>query len=89
MIVYCAPSYIKVTFAIWCLKALIYLEYQIRGTQNFEIAVKLYCHQNLLKEIELFKHTFDNLQHLCEWPHGSKCKFTIRHLAHLSDKQPV
>ena len=38
------PSYIKVTFAVWHLKALIYLEYQIDGTDNFEIAVKLYSH---------------------------------------------
>ena len=37
-------SYIKVTFAVWHLKALIYLEYQIGGTKNFEIAVKLYYH---------------------------------------------
>ena len=38
------PSYIKITFAVWHLKALIYLEYQIGGTKTFEIVVKLYCH---------------------------------------------
>ena len=49
------PAYITATFATWHHKALIYLEYKIGGTDKFNIAVKLYEHPHLLREIEIFK----------------------------------
>ena len=58
------PCYMMITFAIWPLKALIYLEYQIQGTTHCDISVKLYNHCCLLKEVEIFKHSFHEL-HYC------------------------
>ena len=80
------PSYITVTFASWPNKALIYMEYYLRGWDKCEIAVKLYNHPQVLHDIKLFVSSFAVLQTLCPRENGMKYRITATDLTSISTK---
>ena len=83
------PSYITVTFASWPNKALIYMDYYLRGWDKCAIAVKLYNHPQVLHDIKLFVSSFAVLQTLCPRENGMKYRITTIDLTSISTKYPL